>query len=130
MAFPTAVDPADRTVGSLSPLLCQAKNGYGVSSAHHGEVRRCRRACERTPLRSYRRCAAVGRHELGLGWSGIVLQHADRWLRGLLTTLRRYSRVGGNGMLFTRSSGCGTRCMALGLQGDVSHQKVLCDTLF
>jgi hypothetical protein len=61
MAFPTAADPTDRAVGPLSPLPCQALHGYGVSSAHHGEVRRCRRACERTPLRGRRRCAAGGR---------------------------------------------------------------------
>jgi hypothetical protein len=61
MAFPTAVDPADRAVGPLSPLPCRAWHGYGVSSAHHGELRECRRACERTPLRGRRRCAAGGR---------------------------------------------------------------------
>jgi hypothetical protein len=55
MAFPTAHDPADRAVGPLSPLPCQAWHGYGVSIAHHGEVRGCRRACERTPLRGRRR---------------------------------------------------------------------------
>ena len=60
-AFPTAADPTDRAVGPLSPLPCQASHGYGVSSAHHGEVRGCRRACERTPLRGRRRCAAGGR---------------------------------------------------------------------
>jgi hypothetical protein len=48
-AFPTAADPADRAVGPLSPLPCQAWHGYGVCSAHHGEVRGCRRDCERTP---------------------------------------------------------------------------------
>jgi hypothetical protein len=42
--FPATVDPADRVVGPLSPLPCQAWHGYGVSSAHHGEVRGCRRA--------------------------------------------------------------------------------------
>jgi hypothetical protein len=26
-------------------------HGYGVSNAHHGEVRGCERACERNPLR-------------------------------------------------------------------------------
>jgi hypothetical protein len=49
-AFPTTADPADRAVDPPSPLSCQALHGYGVSSAHHGEVRGCRRACERTPL--------------------------------------------------------------------------------
>jgi hypothetical protein len=60
-AFPTVADPADRVVGPLSPLPCQAWHGYGVSSAHHGEVRGCRRARERTALRGRRRCAAGGR---------------------------------------------------------------------
>jgi hypothetical protein len=49
MAFPIAADPADRVVGPLSPLPCHAWHGYGVSSAHHGEVRGCRRAYERPP---------------------------------------------------------------------------------
>jgi hypothetical protein len=70
MALPTAADPADRAVGPLSPLLCQAWHGYGVSSAHHGEVRGCRRACERTPLRCRRRCAAGGRQA-----STLILYH-------------------------------------------------------
>jgi hypothetical protein len=61
MAFPTADDPADRAVGPLSPLPCHAWHGYGVSIAHHGEVRGCRRACERTPFRGRRRCDAGGR---------------------------------------------------------------------
>jgi hypothetical protein len=61
MAFPIAADPADRVVGPLSPLPCQAWHGCGVSTAHHGQVRGCRRACERTPLRGRRRCAAGGR---------------------------------------------------------------------
>jgi hypothetical protein len=61
MAFPTYADPADRAVCPLSPLPCHAWHGYGVSNARHGEVRGCRRACERTPLRGRRRCAAGGR---------------------------------------------------------------------
>jgi hypothetical protein len=59
---PTSVDPAHHAVGPLSPLPCQAKHGYGVSNAKHGEARGCRRACESTPLRGRRRCAAGGRH--------------------------------------------------------------------
>jgi hypothetical protein len=59
-AFPTTDDHADRVVGPLSPLPYQAWHGYGVSSAHHGEVRVCRRACQRTPLQGRRRCAAGG----------------------------------------------------------------------
>jgi hypothetical protein len=55
MAFPTAADPADRAVGPLSPLPCQAWHGYGVSNALHGEVTGYRRACKRTPLRGRRR---------------------------------------------------------------------------
>jgi hypothetical protein len=61
MAFSTATYPADRAVGPLSPLPCQAWHGCGISSAHHGEVRGCRRACGRDPLRGRRRCAAGGR---------------------------------------------------------------------
>jgi hypothetical protein len=38
-AFPTAADLADRAVGPYSPLSCQVWHGYGVSNAHHGEVR-------------------------------------------------------------------------------------------
>jgi hypothetical protein len=49
MAFPTPVYPGVRAFGPLSPPPCQAWHSYGVSSAHHGEVRGCRRACERTP---------------------------------------------------------------------------------
>jgi hypothetical protein len=64
MAFPTTADPADRAVGPLSPLPCQTWLGYGASSPHHGEVRGCRRACERTPLRGRRRCAAGGRLDI------------------------------------------------------------------
>jgi hypothetical protein len=66
MASPTAADPADRVVAPLAPLPCQALYGYGVPSAHHGEVRGCRRACERTPLRGRRRCPAGGRPKLFL----------------------------------------------------------------
>jgi hypothetical protein len=47
---------------ALNPLPCQAWPGYGVSNAHHGEVRGCRRVYERTLLRGRRRCAAGGRH--------------------------------------------------------------------
>jgi hypothetical protein len=36
-----------------------------------------------------------------------VVKHVDRWLRGRLTTLRRFGRVGGNGLLLIGSSGCG-----------------------
>jgi hypothetical protein len=54
-AFPIDADPADRVVGPFSPLPCQVWHGYGISSAHHGEVMGCRWACERTPLRGRRR---------------------------------------------------------------------------
>jgi hypothetical protein len=49
---------ADRKSALSSPLPYQVWHGYGVSSAHHGEVMGCQRACERTPLRGRRRCAA------------------------------------------------------------------------
>jgi hypothetical protein len=61
MAFPTPTNRADRTAGPLSPVPCQAWHGYGVSSAHLGEVRGYRRACERTSLMGRRRCAVNGR---------------------------------------------------------------------
>jgi hypothetical protein len=80
MAFPTAIDPADRAVGPLSPLPCQAWHGYGVYSAHHGEVRGCRRACERTPLRSRRRCAAGGRRKLVILWLCVSVSLRDELL--------------------------------------------------
>ena len=79
-AFPTAADPTDRAVGPLSPLPCQAWHGYGVSSAHHGEVRGCRRACERTPLRGRRRCAAGGRR---LCSTSIPLSESFLWMRNV-----------------------------------------------
>jgi hypothetical protein len=60
-AFPTSANHADQAVGPLSPLPCQAWHSYGISSAHHGEVRGCRRACERNPLRGRRRRAPGGR---------------------------------------------------------------------
>jgi hypothetical protein len=47
--FPTAANRADRIVGPRSPLPCQAWHGFEVSFAYHGEVRRCLRACKRTP---------------------------------------------------------------------------------
>jgi hypothetical protein len=68
IAFPTVADPADRAVGPLSPLPCQACHSYWVSSANHGKVRGCRRAFERTLLRGRRRCAAGGRLEEGAQW--------------------------------------------------------------
>jgi hypothetical protein len=49
--FPTAADRADRIAGPISPLPCQEWHGYRVSIAHHGKVRGCRRAYERTALR-------------------------------------------------------------------------------
>jgi hypothetical protein len=70
--FSTAVDPAGHTVGPLSPLPCQDWHGYGVSSAHHGEVRECRRACERTPLRGLSRCAAGGR-QISPNYSWVIV---------------------------------------------------------
>jgi hypothetical protein len=66
MAFATAANPADRAVCPLSPLPCKAWHGYGAFSAHHGDMRGCRRACERTPLRGRRRCAAGGQRDHGV----------------------------------------------------------------
>jgi hypothetical protein len=61
MAFSTIATRAERTAGPLSPLLCQAWDDYGDFNAHHGEVRGCRRVCERTPVKGRRRFAAGGR---------------------------------------------------------------------
>jgi hypothetical protein len=74
-AFLTAANPADRAVGPLSPLPCQAWRGYGVSNAYHGEVRGCQRACERTPLRGRCRCAAGGRRAWPqrVGKAGVII---------------------------------------------------------
>jgi hypothetical protein len=57
--FPTIIDPADCAVGPLSALPYQALHGYGVFSAHHGEVRGCRRACEHTLLALASRCIVL-----------------------------------------------------------------------
>jgi hypothetical protein len=61
--FPTSADPADRncwylvqphTVPSMARL-------HGYQRPPRGGRGRCRRACERTPLRGRRSCAAGGR---------------------------------------------------------------------
>jgi hypothetical protein len=83
MAFPTIADRADRSAGPLSPLPCKAWHGYGVSNAHYGEVSECRRACERTPLRGRRSCAAGGRrltHNLVASKAeGIRVYYRTKW---------------------------------------------------
>jgi hypothetical protein len=94
-AFPTAADPAGRAVGPLNPLPGPAWHGYGVSSAHHGEVRGCRRAYERTPLRGRRRSAAGGRLPLvnliaHVGCLFFVMCHLlPLWLQGVGTSSTR-----------------------------------------
>jgi hypothetical protein len=88
MAFPTVADPADRAVGPLSPLPCQAGHGYGVSSAHQWEVRGCRRACERTPLRGRRRCAASGRL-----LAAYTLRDNMTWSHATPSATRTFSRL-------------------------------------
>jgi hypothetical protein len=58
--------------------------------------------------------AVVGEvDEFGSGGFGIVVKQVVRWLRGRLATLRRWGRVGGNGLLLIGSSGCGYRVMEL-----------------
>jgi hypothetical protein len=76
---PAVAYSADRVVGPLSPLPCQAWHGCGVSSARHMEVRGCRRACERTPLRGSRRCAGGGRmlHEVHTLVRCVLQLHKD-----------------------------------------------------
>jgi hypothetical protein len=59
--------------------------------------------------------AGVGEvDELGRGGFGFVGKHVDRRLMGRLTTLRRWGRVGGSGLLLICSSGCG--CLLLELR--------------
>jgi hypothetical protein len=58
--------------------------------------------------------AVVGEFdELGRGGFGFVVKHVDRWLKGRLTTLRRWGRVGGNGLLLIGGRGCGCRLLDL-----------------
>jgi hypothetical protein len=58
--------------------------------------------------------AVVGEvDELGRGGIGFVVKHGYRWLRGRLTTLRRWGRVGGNGLMLINSSGCARRLLEL-----------------
>jgi hypothetical protein len=63
--FPTAADPADRKCPYLVqpptvPSLAQLR---GYHRPPRGGRGRCRRACERTPLRGRRRCATDGRRK-------------------------------------------------------------------
>jgi hypothetical protein len=53
--FPTYVNPADRSCMYFVYL-------HGYKRPPHGGRGKCRRACERTPLRGCRRCAAGGRY--------------------------------------------------------------------
>jgi hypothetical protein len=51
--------------------------------------------------------AVVGEvDDLGRGWFGFVVKLIERWLVGRLTTLLRWCRVGGDGMLMICSSKC------------------------
>jgi hypothetical protein len=61
--------------------------------------------------------------KLGRGRFGFVVKQVDRGLLwGRLTTLRRWCRVGGDGLLWICSSGGGSWCLELGEQGNVSRQ--------
>jgi hypothetical protein len=51
--------PRIEVLANLAPAVPSMAR-LRVCSAHHGEERGCRRACERTPLRGRRRCAAGG----------------------------------------------------------------------
>jgi hypothetical protein len=44
--------------------------------------------------------------DFGLRKFKLVVEHVDRWLMGRRITLRRWCRVGGDGLMSTRSSGC------------------------
>jgi hypothetical protein len=61
--FPTVDDPADRSCRYLAqpPTVPSMARLRGFQRPPRGGRGRCRRACERTPLRGRRRCAAGGR---------------------------------------------------------------------
>jgi hypothetical protein len=61
--FSTAADPADRSCRYLvqPPTVQGLARLRGYQRPPRGGRGRCRRACERTPLRGRRRCAADGR---------------------------------------------------------------------
>jgi hypothetical protein len=61
--FPTAADPVDRSCRYLvqPPTVPGLARLQGYQRRPRGGRGRCRRACERTPLRGRRRCAAGGR---------------------------------------------------------------------
>ena len=61
--FPTAADPADRSCRYLvqPPTVLGLARLWGYQRPPRGGRGRRRRACERTPLRGRRRCAAGGR---------------------------------------------------------------------
>jgi hypothetical protein len=63
LGFPTAVDPAHRSCRYLvqPPTVPSLARLWGYQSPPRGGRGRCRRACERTPIRGRRRCAAGGR---------------------------------------------------------------------
>jgi hypothetical protein len=68
--------------------------------------------------------------EFGRSWFELVVKQVNRVLKGRLTTLRRWCRVGGNGLLLVFIGGCGCRWVELGAQGRVSRQKLRNDPLF
>jgi hypothetical protein len=58
--------------------------------------------------------AVVGEvDEFGRGGFGFVVKQVDRRLRGRLTTLRRWGRVGGNGLVLIGKSRCSCRLLEL-----------------
>jgi hypothetical protein len=63
--FPTAANPADRCCRYLvqPPTVPGMARLRGYRRPLSGGRGRCRRACERTPLRGRRRCAADGRRD-------------------------------------------------------------------
>jgi hypothetical protein len=61
--FPTAANPADRSYRYLvqPPTVTGLARLWAYQRPPRGGRGRCRRACERTPFRGRRRCAACGR---------------------------------------------------------------------
>jgi hypothetical protein len=61
--------------------------------------------------------------KLRLGGDGVIVHHVDRWLSGLLTTLRRWCRSEGTGLMWTRSGSGGCSSLELNELGNVRRPK-------
>jgi hypothetical protein len=79
--FPTSVDPADRNCPYLAqpPTVPSMARLRGYQRPLRGGRGRCRRACERTPLRGRRRCAA-GERPSSRNTSSNAMRRGHPWL--------------------------------------------------